>query len=113
MLNKKLVKSGFISRGWLLMIPTTAVNVDPHFTLKETKLSQIAVPAKNFNDTVKAVLADSSMSAAKPPVAPEIRLNRNCSSFVKGFIKKEDEFLQKMKLRGDNYFTNIEAVLCK
>ena len=31
----------------------------------------------------------------------------------KGFIKKEDEFLQKMKLRSENYFTSIETVLCK
>jgi len=115
MLSKKLVKSGFINHGWLLMIPTTAVNVNTHFTVKENRPSLNAVPAKNFNDTVKAVLSDSLIATATvpPPAAPEIQLNRNASKFVKGFIKKEDEFLQKMKLRSENYFTNIETVLCK
>ena len=98
--------------GWLLIIPATTVNVNPHFTLKETKPSPAAVPAKTFNDTVKAVLADST-TTAKAPVSPDIQLNRHASKFVNGFIKKEDEFLQKMKLRSENYFTNIENVLCK
>ena len=113
MLNKNLVKQGFINHGWLLMLPVTAVNVNPHFTLKETKPSLNAVPAKHFNDTLKAVIADSLATSSKVPVAPEIQLNRHASKFVKGFIKKEDEFLQKMKLRSENYFTNIETVLCK
>jgi membrane-bound lytic murein transglycosylase D len=112
MLNKNLVKQGFINHGWLLLFPATAMNMDPHFTLKETKLPLNAVPARNLNDTVKAVLADS-FTTAKAPVAPEIQLNRHASKFVKGFIVKEDEFLQKMKLRSQHYFTTIETVLCK
>jgi membrane-bound lytic murein transglycosylase D len=112
MLSKNLVKQGFINHGWLLLLPATTVNVDPHFTLKETKPSLNAVPARNLNDTVKAVLADS-FTTAKAPAAPEIQLNRHASKFVKSFIQKEDEFLQKMKLRSENYFASIETVLCK
>ena len=112
MLNKNLVKQGFMNSGLLLMIPATVVNVDPQFTLKETKPSLGVAPAKNFNDTVKAVLADS-VSSTQLPAAPGIQLNRHASGFVKSYIKKEDEFLQLMKRRSQGYFTTIETVLCK
>jgi membrane-bound lytic murein transglycosylase D len=112
MLNKNLVKQGFLNSGWLLIIPATAMNANPHFTIKETKVSQSAGPAKTLNDTVKAVLADS-LTTVNAPAAPGIQLNRHAMGYVKGFVRKEDEFLQLMKQKSQNYFTTIETVLCK
>jgi membrane-bound lytic murein transglycosylase D len=45
--------------------------------------------------------------------APKISLNRHASKFVKEYLVKEDEALQKAKLRGTSYFKMMDAIFIK
>lgn len=93
------------------MIPAAKPNIPVHYS--STEITEAApLPFKShFSDTLKTASFDSSL--VKPFLVPKIDLNRQAFKFAKAYVKKEDEFLQKMKLKSPSYFTSIEAVLCR
>lgn len=105
MLKKNLVRSGFISHGLLFFTPNTAtLTIEPSYAVRET----IAVhqPMVLLNDTLSTG-PDSTLLLPPPPA---IQMNKNAVRFVNSFLKREDEFLQKMKTRSANYFRVINGV---
>lgn len=59
-----------------------------------------------------AVAAPPDSLSAKPAL-PAIGLNRHALGFVKSYVKREDEYLQKMKGKSGSWFKTIEAVFAK
>ena len=104
MLKKNLVRSGFLSHGLLFLFPNaTTLKIQPRYSVKDTVV--ISQMAAVHNDTL-SVRADTVEAIE----APSIQLNKNVTRFVSGFLKKEDEFLQKMKDRSPSYFRVIHGV---
>lgn len=106
----------FFGHSFLLMVPSAAFNPAVCFSSTITTTRNF-VPVSTLHDTVKLVATDS---AAAKTVAPDsitikkavakITLNKHVAGFVKSYIKKEDEFLQKMKGKSVKYFKTIEKV---
>lgn len=111
MLSKKVFSQSLLGHGLLLMIPATTPNIPVHYF--STEITEAApLPFKPpFSDTLKTASFDSLL--VKPFLVPKIDLNRQAFKFAKAYVKKEDEFLQKMKIKSPSYFTSIEAVLCR
>lgn len=91
---------------WLL-VPAAALSLNVGYaeTIQSTSFNSLYTPS--LHDTAKAGEPDSF--AAKP-VAARIALNKHVSGFVNTYLKKEEEFLQKMKGRSRPWFRTIETV---
>ncbi len=107
MLKKNLVRSAFVCYGLLFLIPATIVKAET----SNTVIKSASPLFFNYNDTLKATAVDSAMHTTS--LAPKIQLNKNVSKFVTGFLKKEDEFLQKMRQRSQTHFDLIENIFSK
>ncbi|RYZ20057.1 MAG: hypothetical protein EOO10_23635, partial [Chitinophagaceae bacterium] len=102
MLSKNLIKKTFFGYTVLLMVYVAAL-----------------LPAISYAAPIKAepgkkiyhLFLDVS---AKPLVfkaaATKISLNKNVSSFVTAYLKKETDFLEKMKEKSGKYFQTIDKV---
>lgn len=104
MLCKKLARKLRIGYAYLLLIPAAAfsLNVGLAQPLPSSLLTPLA------HDTMITVNTDSL--TVKPLT---ISLNRHVTSFVEDYIKREEEFLQKMKGKSRSYFSTIETVFAK
>lgn len=83
----------------------------PNFPAHEKKFVH-----KSWEDTLALPSIDSTrfyLSEADFSNAPKISLNRNASKFVKNFLIKEDEALQKAKERSASYFKIIDEVFTR
>lgn len=79
--------------------------MEPRFrNLQTIEVHQQAVV---FSDTL---IMRTDSTAVFIPAPPQIHLNKHAQKFVTGFLKKEDEFLQKMKQRSPSYFRVIDGV---
>lgn len=101
---RKLVRKLFIGHSVLLIIPAVAFNLNAGFA--EPLSPRTGLYASQAQDTTKNLDVDSL--AAEP--AATIALNKHVSGFVKGYLKREDEFLQRMKGKSRPWFRTIEAV---
>lgn len=110
MLKKNLVKTVFSSHGLLLIFPAvTAMKGSPSYSVQEKRLYH-----RSIKDTLDLPLPDSTkfyLSEADFADAPQIALNKNASKFVTGFLKREEEALEKAKKRSTSYFKMIDGVL--
>ena len=98
MLKRKLYKLGLVMSS---LIPMTASSGSQAST--QQPLAVIDTTAINL-----AVLHRSDSNVAIK--APEIQLNKNVSSFVKEYIKKNGYFLGKTKNRTARYFSIMDSV---
>lgn len=105
MLSKHVLKKLFATQSLLLII-TTGLNSEVCYSNPMTQQRNLS-SFVGLHDTTKNVVTDSSLTIT---VAPKVSLNRHVARFVKSYVKKEDEFLQKMKGRSGSYFQTIEAV---
>jgi len=109
MLKKNLVRSGFLSPGLLFLMPNSAELTAASNSREDMPSLNVSKLAPQSDTSVRAI--DSVVSTPPPP--PPIQLNRHASKFVKDYLRKEDEFLQKMKDRSPSYFKVIDAVFEK
>ena len=112
MLKKNLVRIGLFSPLLLLLfVVVTAMRKDPK--------SQDRKPfyINWFYADTNQLLNDSSGSMMSTETyyanAPKVSLNKHASKFVKTFLVKEDEALQKAKGRSASYFKMMDGVLTK
>jgi membrane-bound lytic murein transglycosylase D len=110
MLKKNLVRSSFLSPGLLFLLPVTVVNAEPSSITKEVSSITQLVSTIKYNDTLTAK-ADSLLSITT--LAPKIQLNKHVSKFVKSFLQKEDEYLQKIKSKSGSSFNLIDGIFNK
>lgn len=110
MLKRNLVRSGFVSHGLLFLMPTNTSVMQEEMKAKFMERERIAYTVTApVNDTLSAI-PDSTVVVS---AAPTIELNKNVVVFVRNFMKREDEFLQKMKERSPSYFRVIHGVFEK
>jgi len=108
----------FFAHFLLLMVPAALNPAIGYASVVPTPGAFIHGPL--LHDTTKIVNRDSIASKTMSPdsiaaktVAAKITLNKNVAGFVKKYIKKEDEFLQKMERKSEKYFATIEEVFEK
>jgi membrane-bound lytic murein transglycosylase D len=115
MLKRNLVRTGFFSHGLLLLVPNvTAVKGE---TLRSSNGIQFHRSLITKDTSASPLFVDSSgtllSSESDFAAAPEISMNKNASKFVKGFLKREDEALEKTKQRSASYFKLIDTIFSK
>jgi membrane-bound lytic murein transglycosylase D len=104
MIRRKLARKLFVGYSFLLMLPAAALNPRTS-TLSPAFLP--GTPALPLHDSLKRLAPDSTTTLA----ARRITLNKNVTGFVLAYLKREAEFLQKMKARSRRYFGSIEDIL--
>jgi membrane-bound lytic murein transglycosylase D len=105
MLKKNLVRTGLFSPVLLLMFPiVTAMKGEPN-NAEEKPLY--------INWTKADTLGYLSSTEAYFANAPKISLNKHASKFVKSFLVREDEALDKTKKRSASYFKMIDGIFAK
>ena len=109
MLKRNLVRTSLFSPLLLLLFPVvTAMRADSKGSFHEKPIyinwqkaeSLIAEP----NGTIATTLYAN---------APEISLNKHASKFVKSFLVREDEDLQKTRARSASYFEMMNTIFTK
>ena len=113
MLNRNLVRAGFFSPVLLLLFPVvTAMRGEP----KSQGRAPLYISWLNA-DTNQQSLSDSAGFLSNTETyyanAPKISLNKHASKFVKDYLVREDEALQKAKLRSTSYFKMIDEIFIK
>lgn len=107
MLCKKMVWRRFVRHSFMLLFPAAVFSLNVGFA---EPLGRNSLATYSDHDTTKGASPDSLMVKT---TVPAIGLNRNVSGFVKTYLKKEDEYLQKMKDKSDPLFRTIETVFLK
>ena len=117
MLKKNLVRSGFLSQGLLLFVPNAgsiisyktpgeqAIYYETSMSRRSTVDTLIVHPFDSLAHTYSRELTEQELSAG-----PQISMNSNVTRFVKNFLKKENEFLVKMKQKSAAHFHFIDSV---
>jgi membrane-bound lytic murein transglycosylase D len=116
MLKKNLVRNVFLSHGWLCLFPAvTAMKGNTSNLFKEKK--PLYLNWQKADTLSQPSIMDSSelltVSENNFAAAPQISLNKHASKFVKSFLIREDEDLQRTKGRSAAYFTMIDEVFSK
>lgn len=110
MLKRNLVRTGLFSPVLLLLFPiVTAMRGEPkdanekplyiNWLKADTSGSEVSV----YLNSTKAYFAN----------APKVSLNKHASPFVKSFLVREDEALDKTKKRSASYFKMIDGIFAK
>jgi membrane-bound lytic murein transglycosylase D len=113
MLNRNLVRAGFFSTVLLLLFPVvTAMRGEP----KSQGRAPLYISWFNADTNQQSVFDSSGFMSNTETYyanAPKISLNKHASKFVKEYLVKEDEALQKAKLRSTSYFKMMDEILIK
>lgn len=113
MLNRNLVKAGFFSPVLLLLFPiVTAMRGEP----KSQGKAPLYISWFNADTNQQSVFDSSgfmSNTGTYYANAPKVLLNKHVSKFVKEYLVREDEALQKAKLRSASYFKMMDAIFIK
>jgi membrane-bound lytic murein transglycosylase D len=115
MLKKNLVRTGLFSPLLLLLFPLiTAMKADPVHSISEKPFYLNWIKADTLYQPVVSDSAGVLMSTETYYAnAPKVSLNKNVSGFVKSFLTKEEEALEKVKSRSGVYFRIIDGVFTK
>jgi membrane-bound lytic murein transglycosylase D len=116
MLKKNLVRTGFMSPGFLLFFPAVAEIKSEPVTLIKHERTKLASRSWRSSDTLivqRVIDSNVIVKKADSIAAPQIHLNRHAAKFVKSFLKKEEESLQKIKERSAKHFKLIDTIFAK
>src|SRR5579875_197846 len=118
MLKNKITAKGLLSHGLLLMIPFNIgfVKKEPlhasHFQnamIAQSRLKASTVDT-NFVDVDSSVIVNSLPEIVS---APKFYLNASAKKYVKHFVVKNEEDLQRIKAKSPSYFRTIEFIFRK
>jgi membrane-bound lytic murein transglycosylase D len=106
MFRKNVLRKKLFGHGLLLLIPVATL----HNTIGYSTpvITGSAIVNHSLHDTTKTVSPDST-SIKRLPVAT-IALNKHAMRVAKAYVRKEEEYLQKMKGKSASYFETIESV---
>jgi membrane-bound lytic murein transglycosylase D len=109
MLKRNLVRTGLFSPVLLLLFPiVTAMKDEPE--ISHEKPLYINLKADTSGSEASGYLTSTKAYFAN---APEVSLNKHASKFVKSFLIREDEALNKTKKRSASYFKMIDGIFAK
>ena len=104
MLSRNLITKTFFGQSLLLMVP---VAFCPAVSHASPAAPGSTGPFLSLFDTTKTISPDALIGST---VTSSISLNKHVADYVKTYVKKEDEFLQKMKGKSRLFFRTIETV---
>lgn len=107
MLCKKAVWRHFVRLAFLLILPVAVFSLKIGFA---EPIGRSSLRVHPIPDTTKTSSPDSILISS---AIPAIGLNRHVTGFVKAYVKREDEYLQKMKGKCNPWFRTIEAIFSK
>lgn len=116
MLRKNLVRTGLFSHGMLLLVPSmSTIQGESLYSFKENRSPVYwkAEDTSQLPSQTDSLDFFSQLTEEELAQMPKIPLNGNISKFVKGFRVKEDEAMEKTKLRSTAYFKTIESIFAK
>jgi membrane-bound lytic murein transglycosylase D len=108
MLCRKQIGKSLTGPFFLLLFPAAAFSLNLGFAKPFPPRGSLS--ALPVGDTTATKNRDSL--AAPPPLAT-IALNKHAKRFVKDYLKREDEFLQKMKGKSRPWFRTIENIFAQ
>jgi membrane-bound lytic murein transglycosylase D len=114
MLKRNLVRTGLFSPVLLLIFPmVTAMKGEPKKQEEKPIYFNWLYPhglyeTQVFDSSILLLSTETDFASA-----PKISLSRHASKFVKDFLIKEDEALQKAKERSASYFKMMDGILSK
>jgi len=110
MLKRNLVKTSLFSPVLLLLFPiVTAMKGEPKDLLREKPIYINWHPAEDLlSDSIGLVSSEASVLNA-----PKVLLNKNASPYVKSFLVKEQEALQKTKGRSAYFFKMMDGIFTR
>lgn len=109
MLKKNLVKTVMFSYGLFFLF--TVITAMRPGTGKE---KPFFLAWQKTDTLLQPVHLDSfNQVSSNAALAPRISMNKHASKFVKSFLVREDEALQKVKLRSASYFKMIDGIFNK
>ena len=106
MLSRNLITKTFFGHSLLLVVPA-AFNPNVCHASPTGKIPGSTLPFLSWYNPTKNASPDAPVTEA---VATTVTLNKHVIGFVNAYVKKEDEFLQKMKGKSRSYFRTIENV---
>jgi membrane-bound lytic murein transglycosylase D len=114
MLKRNLVRTGLFSPVLLLLFPiVTAMKGEP----KSQERKPVYISWLSADTLYQPLDLDSSglilSTEAYYANAPKISLNKHASKFVKSYLVKEEEVLEKVKGRSASYFKMMDAIFIK
>jgi len=110
MLKKNLVRTSLFSPVLLLLFPiVTAMRGEPKNSFEEKPIYINWQKAEAFISDSSAYLSTEAMYAN----APKISLNKHASTFVKSYLVREGEALQKTKGRSATYFKMMDDIFTR
>jgi membrane-bound lytic murein transglycosylase D len=107
MLRKNLTRKTFFSFFILPVFAAVVINPAAGYSSPGKPLHGKILQLMLLQEKTKTFPTESM--AVKSTVA-KISLNKNVAGFVTAYLKKEEEFLQKMKNKSRTYFRTIEKV---
>jgi len=116
MLKKNLVRTVFLSHGWLCLFPlATAMKGNSNSPLKEQTSLHFDAPKADTLSQPFAIDSAGSLTATESnfAAAPRISLNKHASKFVENYLINEEKALQRAKNRSASYFKMFEEVFNK
>jgi membrane-bound lytic murein transglycosylase D len=121
MLKTNLSKAGIWSHGLLLIVtpngfitkpqPADPIHHELQNFLNRSKISRLDTAILQTPDGLMMALNNLPEEVASE--APEIRMNPAAAKFVKSYIRRNNEDLQRVKQRSEPYFKIIESVFRK
>lgn len=118
MLKKNLVRTVFLSQGLLLFMPDAGSIISYKHSYIQENYYESGNAKRSTIDTLIVQPADSigysftrELTEEELASGPQIQMNKNVTRFVNNFMKKENEFLVKMKKRSEAHFSFIDSVL--
>lgn len=115
MTSRKLLKASLLSAASLLMASAHANDQHPailQMAVETTVTMQQSGFAAGFHDT--GMLYRASLAAVfKTAKAPQVPLNPHAAKFMRTYLKRNAECLQKTEKRSEPYFRIIESILGK
>lgn len=115
MLKNKLVRSGFIGQGMLLLMPSvTTDRIEPIYVSKEMTAQLYELRGTSSDTLIVDDISDSSatymFTEEDYALAPKVELNKNATKYVKSFIKREKFSLDKISARSQKHFRMIDSI---
>jgi membrane-bound lytic murein transglycosylase D len=112
MLKRNLVKTGFLGHGLLLFTPNlNQVKSEP------VRQAQQTYTVQQSDTTIVQLATDTSFAFAaaaedkkEEVTLPEISLHKQAKAYLHGFLKREEEALQLVKLRSNARFRLVDSV---
>jgi membrane-bound lytic murein transglycosylase D len=111
MLKRKLPKKGLVNSGLLLIIAIVSMAATRHISdAMQRTMSESTAQELNF-DTVSLRLKGASEIDASG--VPAIIINKQGAKYVRNYLAKNNEMLEKIKQRSPSFFTITDKIFSK